>query len=118
MAGKRLWRAALGLALGAVLLIPSQALAGPYFGEWGLFWHQAKDCPHGVYSPLHYWAPRLFYLRAFFHPSYLDQYPPGPSPAPPVNFEDHRYPCRSLPPTPTSPYAYPSEYFGRQIAPP
>jgi hypothetical protein len=117
MAGKRgRWRTA--LVLGLVLLVPTGASAGPYFGEWGLIWHEAKNCPRGVYSPLHYWAPALYYARYFLHPSNLDQYSPGPTPSPPVQFEDFRFPCRSLPPRPTSPYADPTAYYGRPLAPP
>jgi hypothetical protein len=109
------WRAPVVLWIG--LLAPGTALAGPYLGDWGWCWHQDRDCARGEYSPLHYWTPGLYKVRAYVHPSNLDQYPPGPSPSVPASFETTRYRCRSIPPTPSSPYADPTGYYGRQVLP-
>jgi hypothetical protein len=120
MAGKRLLFA--GLALAGLFAAAPKAEAGVFFGEWGWCWHQDRDCPHGVYHWLHYWAPEVYKARAWVHPSYLDQYPPGPYPSPPVHIEFQPSPCRSQPPAPSAPYADPAAYFGRStrsvIAPP
>lgn len=114
------WRLAglLVLGLGCWLAAPSPAQAGPYFGEWGWAWHAAKECCRGNYSPLHYWAPDVYKARAWVHPSHLDQYPPGPCPPVPPTFEFTEHRCPSIPPTPTSPYADPTAYYGRPVAPP
>ena len=61
---------------------------------------RGKDCPRGDYSPLHYWTPQAYKLRAFVHPSNLDQYPPGPSEPVPAGYEWSEYRCPSLPPMP------------------
>jgi hypothetical protein len=108
----------MALALFLGLLLPSSALAGPFFGDWGWCWHQGRDCPRGEYSPLHYWTPEIYKVRACLRPSNLDQYPPGPFPPIPPTFEYFTYRCRSLPPMPTTPYADPPAYYGRPIAPP
>src|SRR4051794_25819719 len=105
----RKW-AALGLLL--LLLAPSPATAGPFLGSWS-WWQPCRDCPRGEYSPLHYWAPNLFRARAVVHPSNLDQYPPGPCPEAPAGYQFTRYPCPAIPPTPTTPYADPTGYYGR-----
>jgi hypothetical protein len=109
-----------GLALATVLTLVGSAptFAGPYFGEWGWWWHPAPDCPRGAYSPLHYWAPSAYQLRAQIHPSNVDQFAPGPTPSVPPIYEIEKMPCRSTPPTPMSPYADPDGYYGRPIAPP
>ena len=116
MAGKHgCWRTALVLLLG--LLAPGAASAGPYLGDWDWAWHQAHNCPRGEYSLLHYWTPQAYWVRSMVHPSNLDRYAPGPSPPvqPIINLQ--KYPCRSLPPIPSAPYADPAGYFGRAIAP-
>jgi hypothetical protein len=104
--------AVLGLALG--LLSPRAAQAGPYFGEWG-FWYHPHDCPRGSYSPLHYWAVDYYKLRAFCSPSYLDQFPPGPYPPVPPTFVYTKYRCPPVSPAPTAPYADPAAYYGRSV---
>jgi hypothetical protein len=109
------WRAAVVLMLG--LLAPTPALAGPYLGEWGAWWRPARDCPRGCYSPLHYWLPTAYQLRAQVHPSSLDQYPPGPVCVTPT-YEINCYRCRTAPGAPTAPYADPESYYGRPIVPP
>ena len=106
---KNLWLTA---AIMLVFAAPTVALAqedckGPWLGR--------RDCPRSEYSPLHYWAPGLYQVRAWVHPSNLDQYPPG-VPAP-VNMEVTKSRCRTLPPMATSPYADPFAYFGRTMAP-
>jgi hypothetical protein len=101
-----------------VLLVPAPALAGPYLGEWSCCWHPARDCPRGSYSPLHYWTPGVYKVRAWVHPVNVDQYPPGPCPAPPLTYEIHKYPCMTIPPMPTTPYADPAGYYGRPLTPP
>jgi hypothetical protein len=113
MAGKRAigW-AALGLALG--LLSRGAAHAGPYFGEWG-FWYHPHDCPRGSYSPLHYWAPEIYKVRACCHPSFLDQFPPGPCPPVPPTFVFKQAHCPPVPPAPTAPYADPAGYYGLPV---
>jgi hypothetical protein len=105
------------LVLWTVLLAPATALAGPYLGEWGWCWHPARDCPRGEYCPLHYWLPELYKVRANVHPSNLDQYPSGPCPAVPPAFQTINYRCRTIPPTPTTPYADPTGYYGRVLVP-
>jgi hypothetical protein len=97
---------------------PAAAPAGPYIGDWGWCWHQGHDCPRGDYCWLHYWAPDLYKVRAWVHPSNLDQYPPGPSPTPPVGYEYNRYRCIAVPPAPSTPYADPAGYYGLSAAPP
>jgi len=115
MTGRRTARwAALGLAIG--LLLPSAASAGPFLGDWGWCWRPAADCPRGEYSPLHYWFMEWYRIRACAHPSYLDQYPPGPCPPVTAAYEDLRFPCRSTPPAPATPYATPGAYYGRPTA--
>jgi hypothetical protein len=111
MAGKLLGLASLAILVGMALAPAAQA--GPFFGEWSWCWHPAHDCPHGSYHWLHYWAPGVYKARAWVHPSYLDQYPPGPYPAPPILTELQPSPCRSQPPAPSSPYVDPAGYFGR-----
>jgi len=116
MAGRHgRWSMALVLLLGAVL--PSPALAGPYFGEWSWCWHPAPDCSRGDYCRLHYWAPELYRVRAFVHPSSVDQYPPGPCPPVAPIITVNQSPCQSTPPAPTAPYADPTGYYGIAIAP-
>jgi hypothetical protein len=107
------WRTA--LLLGLALVTPGIALAGPD-SVW--FRHSSRDCPRAEYSPLHYWAPSLYQVRACLRPSDLDQYPPGPFPPVPATFDVNKYRCRTIPPTPTSPYADPASYYGRPVAPP
>lgn len=92
------------LILSMALLMPSTLLAGP----------KCKgDCPRSEYSRLHYWTPTLFLVRAYIHPSNLDQYAPGPAAciAPTYEFRKHR--CPTAPAMPTSPYADPAAYYGR-----
>ncbi len=113
MRGKRNgWSAALVLLLG--LFAAGPASAGPYFGEWTP-WYCPHDCPPGTYSPLHYWAPRVYRARAWVHPSYLDQYPPGPCPPVPATFQFSRYRCPGVLPAPSAPYANPTGYYGRPV---
>jgi hypothetical protein len=109
-----LWGAAGVLLLG--LLAPSPAGAGPFFGEWGLWYHPHR-CPRGDYSSLHYWAYELYRIRACVHPSNLDQYPPGPCPPVYPAFLSNHYRCPPVPPAPTAPYADPSAFYGRPIVP-
>ena len=106
-------RSALVLCL--ALLVAPTALADPD-SAWP--WHSRRDCPRGNYSLLHYWAPSLYQVRACLHPSYLDQYPPGPFPPVPPSFELTKYKCPSIPPSPSAPYADPAGYYGRPVAPP
>jgi hypothetical protein len=116
MASKRMgWRQALTVLMW--LLPLGAAQAGPYLGDWGWCWHQGRDCPRGQYCPLHYWTPCLYKVRAYVHPSNLDQYPPGPSPSVPPSYDTINYRCRSLQPTPSTPYADPAGYYGRQVVP-
>jgi hypothetical protein len=110
------WRAALVLGWG--LLLPATAAAGPYLGNWGWCWHQGRDCPRGEYSPLHYWAPTVYRVRACIHPSNLDQYPPGPCPPVPAPVIFNQYRCIANPPAPTAPYADPAGYYGLQTSGP
>jgi hypothetical protein len=117
MSGMRCgWRLACVVSLG--LLAPSPALAGPYFGDWSWLWQPSPNCDRGVYSPLHYWAPEAYRVRQYCRPSNLDQYPPGPTPPVPPSFEYQKYCCPSAPAVPSSPYANPTAYYGREIAPP
>src|SRR5262245_14227866 len=113
---RRRGRAAAILVLG--LLAPAPASAGPYFGEWGWCWHRAPDCPRSSYSPLHYWVPGVYRLRACCHPSNLDQYAPGPRNAAAPGYDVQHYPCPSTPPAPTPPYADPAGFYGRRVVSP
>jgi hypothetical protein len=106
-----------GLVVMLALMAQERVQAGPYLGDWGWCWHQAPNCPRGQYSPLHYWAPQVYRARAFLHPVNLDQYAPGPSPPILPTFQSIRYPCRTAPPMPTAPYADPTGYYGRAVAP-
>lgn len=94
------------------LLTPALSWAGPYLGEWGWCWHRAKDCPRGAYSPLHYWAPELYKIRANVHPSNLNQFPPGPYPAVAPTFQTTKFPCPIAPPMVPTPYQDPAGYYG------
>jgi hypothetical protein len=100
------------------LLSAATSFAGPFFGEWDWSWHPGCDCQRGAYSPLHYWGPWAYQLRAQVHPSNVDQYPPGPTPSVAPSYEREVYRCPSTPAAPMSPYADPDRYFGRPIAPP
>src|SRR5262245_13138422 len=107
MAIKRLFGQA---ALAFLFLAPGTAFADGLFSGW-LF--QPHDCPRSQYSLAHYWIPEWYRARAVCHPSYLDQYPPGPhEPITPI-YEFTRYRCRSIPPMPPGPYADPAGYYGR-----
>lgn len=107
----------LALLLGSTaLMAPATADAGRYFGDWSWCWHPGCDCPKGEYCPLHYWAPGIYKVRAYVHPSNLDEYPAGPCPPVPATYETIKYPCRSVPPTPMRPYSDPAGYFGRPVA--
>ena len=116
MAGKRGWRMFMVLLLS--LTLPGAALAGPFLGDWGWCWHPSRDCPHGSYSPWHYWAPTAYRVRSWVHPSHLDQYAPGPYPGVAPSFDVQKYNCRSTPPAPTAPYADPPGYYQRPTTPP
>ena len=111
-----------GLVLLAGLAAPTPALAGPFLGDWGWCWNPAPDCPPGEYSWHHYWFVGRYKARMWLHPSYLDQYPPGPCPITPAPTEFEPSQCRTQPPHPSAPYAEPAAYFGRStgqsIAPP
>src|SRR4029077_3354825 len=116
MGTKKILRTALLAAVIGCMTCAS-AFAGPFFGDSSWGWRPAKDCPRGAYSPLHYWAPSAYQLRAQLFPSNLDQYPPGPSANVPPTYQYECYRCRPLPPMPTAPYADPEGYFGRPIVP-
>ena len=92
------------LVLSVALLMPGSLLAGPKGKE---------DCVRSEYTRLHYWAPTLFLVRAYIHPSILDQYPPGPAACIAPSFEFTKHKCPTAPPTPTSPYANPAGYYAR-----
>ncbi len=114
MAGKYCcWGACLVLLVGLLAAAPAQA--GPFLGDWGWCWNPDPDCPRGKYAPLHYWLQGAYKVRAWVHPSYLDQHAPGPSPAPPapIQFETSR--CRVTPPTPGIPYVEPAAFYGRSM---
>jgi hypothetical protein len=98
-----------------VLGAPGTARAGPYFGDWGWCWKPGKDCPKGGYSCLHYWVPYLYRVCYCVHPAYLDEFPPG-LPVP-VGWRLEPYPCRTLAPMPTAPYADPAGFYGRPLVP-
>lgn len=92
-------------------LVPLPVSAGPYLGEWSWCWHPARECSRGEYSPLHYWAPTLYKVRACVHPSSVDEYPPGPCPPVDPSFLAYKSPCQSAPPAAPTPYADPSGYY-------
>jgi hypothetical protein len=94
--------------LALLAVVPAAAWAGP--DDCGC--NGKRDCPRSDYSILHYWWPELYRARAVVHPSYLDQYPPGPYQITPT-FEIQRFRCPSIPATPTTPYADPAAYYGR-----
>jgi len=104
------WRSAAALLV--ALMAPALALGQP---ECDGARHGRRDCPRTEYSPLHYWTPALYQVRACIRPSNLDQYPPGvPTP---VMIDMTKSRCRTLPPMATSPYADPAAYFGRPVVP-
>ena len=109
-----------GFVLAALLalLASSSANAGPYLGEWDWLWHPAHDCGRGDYSPLHYWGPTFYQLRAQVRPVNVDQYTPGTMPPTPPSYEFDKHRCQSVPPIPLSPYTNPEAYYGRPVAPP
>ena len=116
MTGKHVgWLMATALGMG--LLAPATTLGGPFLGEWGWCWRPARDCPHGEYSPLHYWWTELYRARACVHPANLDQFPPGLAAPVPLTYEFRKHCCPSAPAAPASPYADPTSYYGRAIAP-
>ena len=79
------------LILAATLLTPGSLLAGPEC--------KSGDCPRNEYPRLHYWAPTFYLLRAYLHPTSLDQFPPGPmSVCVPPSFDTVRFRCPSTPP--------------------
>ena len=110
------WRTALVLLLG--LVAPTTVSAGPYFGDWSWTWHQAKNCPHGVYSPLHYTIPQAYWARSpgFIPRTWINMLR---GPVPPVlrTLTSTNIQCRSLLPMPSAPYADPTAYYGRPVAP-
>jgi hypothetical protein len=97
------------------LLLPSSAMAGPYFGEWSCFWRPSPDCPRGLYSPCHYWLPEYYELRSCCRPVNIDQYPPGPTPPVAPSYLVNKWCCPTAPAAPTAPYADPSGYYGRPM---
>jgi hypothetical protein len=99
------------LALSVMMLTPASLLAGPDCAS--------GDCQRSDYSRLHYWTPTLFMVRAYIHPSNLDQYPPGPmSVSIPATFDTTKYRCPTAPAMPSTPYADPAGYYGRtQVTP-
>ncbi len=113
MSKYRLWRYVVLLVIG--LMVPTQAQAGPFFGEWSWCWHAGRECPHGQYSPLHYWMPEFYEIRACVCPSNLDQFLVGPLPQMPPGYETMPYRCQSTPATGSSPYANPAAYYGRAV---
>ena len=92
------------LVLSVTLLMPGIVMAGPKC---------EGDCPRSEYARLHYWAPTLFLVRAYVHPSNLDQYPPGPAGCIAPSYEFTKQKCPTTPAMPTSPYADPAGYYGR-----
>ena len=74
------------LALTALLALSVPAGAGP-LGK-----HE-PGCPPASYSPLHYWAPNLYRLRAWFHAPAAYHYPPARYPHIAPQFEILTYPC-------------------------
>jgi hypothetical protein len=115
MAGKRGFGLACLVLLG--MFTGSIAHAGPFLGDWGWCWNPAPGCPPRLYSALHYQAPGIYRVRGWVHPSYLDQFAPGPSPTPPAPIQFEPSACRSIPPAPTAPYANPAAFFGRPSSP-
>jgi hypothetical protein len=91
--------------LSVTLLTPASLLAGPEC--------KPGECPPNDYSRLHYWTPTMYVLRAYIHPSNLDQYAPGPSANIAPTFDTTKYRCPTAPAMPSSPYADPAAYFGR-----
>ena len=111
MSGKWTCLNVLALALG--MLFSDPAYAGGCVSIFG--WHVGRDCPRSDYSPLHYWVPEAYKLRAYVHPTSVDQYTAGPATPVEPAYETTRYRCRTLPPAPSTPYADPAAYYGRQI---
>jgi hypothetical protein len=111
------WWAGWVLVLG--LAAPGSVLAGPFFGDWSWGWRPAPDCQRrGDYSPMHYWTPGYYEVRSYAHPKNLDQFPPGPAAGIAPSYEFNKAGCQSISPAPSSPYADPTSYYGRPIAPP
>ena len=93
------------LVLSFSLLMQGALLAGPRC--------KRDECLRSDYTRLHYWAPTLFLVNAYIHPSNLDQYPPGPAACIAPAFVVSKQKCPTSPPMPTSPYANPAGYYGR-----
>src|SRR5690349_20321895 len=91
----------LALAMVVGMMAPMTATAGPYLGEWSWWWQPERTCPRGTYSPLHYFMPTAYQVRAAVRPAYLDQFPPGPADDIAPSFDTECYRCPSIPPTPT-----------------
>jgi hypothetical protein len=105
------------LALLAGMLRAGTAQAGPYLGDFGWCWKpECDDCPRREYSPLHFWVPTYYRLRACFKPSNVDSYPPGAGAG--HHYEYTFYPCVTTPQAPTPPYADPEAYYGIPMVPP
>jgi hypothetical protein len=115
MSGKhRCWGLFLVLLAGLLVTAPA-AQAGPFLGYFGWCWNPGPDCPPPLYCPWHYWNPVHYRIRGWVHPSYLDQYPPGPQPAPPNPIQIDPSRCRSNLPFANTPYRDATTYFGRSI---
>jgi hypothetical protein len=94
MAGKTgRWFAALVLVAG--LVTPARVRAGLIFGPRR---GQDPDCPAGSYSPLHYWAPSLYTLRAQHHGSTAAMYAPVRYPHVPISYRITTFACPAINP--------------------
>lgn len=100
MGGRTLW--ALTLAIVFVATAPIEA-APP--GKNG------PACPPVVYSPLHYWAPGLYRLRAWFHAPRISPYPVARCPHSTSSYEILTYPCPAEEPA----VIYAQRYWSRNL---
>jgi hypothetical protein len=67
----------LGVLVLVLALAPLTASAGPL--RWAK-WYHTPPLPTS-YDPVNYWAPGVFFLRAYHSPIEYHQYAPGPNPA-------------------------------------
>jgi hypothetical protein len=105
------------IAVLLVLFAPTPAMASDW-GDYFWWWPAPRFARGGDYSPMHYWLPERYYAREYLHPSYLDQYPPGPNAPIEITNQVNRYCSPSIPPMPSAPYADPEAYYGRPVTSP
>jgi len=85
----------LAFALAGGLLMPTRLLAGPLLGSRS---NHKADCPKSSYSPLHYWNPTLYRLRACVKTPTISNYASDRYPELPNPYQITPFPCPAAPP--------------------